>query len=160
MGYSIDMGTLVEKSGNLFHSGISVIGHGINVDGKMGAGIAKGFADLYPDMRDEYVVLCRQNKIAPGTAWVWHDPTSDDIVLNVASQDRTGRHARLSWVKSSVTDAIEQIRETNPDTTVIGLPRIGCGIGGLVWDDVREVLSDIAESEDINIEIWFPLDTP
>ena len=147
------MGILIEKSGNLFHSAVDAIGQGINIEGVMGAGIAKTFASTYPEMLKEYVALCRQKKIQVGTAWVWRDSQSDDIVLNIASQDLRGKNARIEWLESGVLDAISQLRAVE-ETRVIALPKIGCGIGGLEWDDVRLVLNQIAQTEDIDIEVW------
>ena len=148
------MGKIIEIDGNLFHSKADAIGHGVNTVGAMGAGIAKAFSSLYPEMYEEYKLLCRSGELVAGGAWVWSDPTSDDIVLNIASQDRTGANARLDWLKTGLVEAIAQLRKVRPDSVVIALNRIGAGIGGLKWDDVREVIVDIAESEDIDIEIW------
>lgn len=33
----------------------------------------------------------------------------------------------------------------------IGIPRIGAGIGGLAWDDVKNVLTSIGNNTDINL---------
>lgn len=150
------MGNLIEKSGDLFTSGIRAIGHGINIRGRMGAGIAKAFSTLYPDMFEEYRALCESGDIRVGTTWLWEDPTSDDIVLNIASQDNPGPHARIEWLESGVVDAIRQLRDLDPETKVIGLPRIGCGIGGLDWHEVRFVLDQIAQEQDIDIQVWTP----
>jgi O-acetyl-ADP-ribose deacetylase (regulator of RNase III) len=148
------MGNIIDRTGSLFDSKAQAIGHGINVDGKMAAGIAAEFARVYPDMVKEYVALCKEGNITPGKAWVWQDPKSDDIVLNIASQDRPGRHAKLSWLRTGTVDAINQLRSLHPDIDRIALPHIGCGIGGLDWEDVQEILEDIAESMDIDIEVW------
>ena len=148
------MGNLIEKSGNLFNSAPDAIGQGINVEGVMGAGIAKTFASLYPEMLREYVALCKSDGITPGTAWVWADDRSDDIVLNIASQDRRGANARLIWLRTGLVDAIRQLRVIRPETSVIALPRIGCGIGGLEWKDVVSIYIEVAADEDVDIEVW------
>ena len=153
-GYGLRMGKLIELSGNLFDSTARAIGHGINVKGAMNAGIAAEFARIYPDMKKEYKALCAENKITPGTTWLWEDSKSDDIVLNIASQDKPGKFARLNWLKSGVEDSIDQLQAIHPETRAIALPRIGCGIGGLDWLDVRGVLSDVASRGNVDIELW------
>lgn len=36
----------------------------------------------------------------------------------------------------------------------IAMPRIGCGLDGLVWDRVRDILTDIFKDTDIKITIY------
>jgi O-acetyl-ADP-ribose deacetylase (regulator of RNase III) len=45
---------------------------------------------------------------------------------------------------------------SNSGISSIGLPRIGCGIGGLIWEDVRNVLRTLAESSPVDIVVYAP----
>lgn len=38
--------------------------------------------------------------------------------------------------------------------TAIAMPRIGCGLDGLVWDRVREILTDVFKDTDIKISVY------
>ena len=41
------------------------------------------------------------------------------------------------------------------EVPTIALPKIGCGIGGLRWGDVEQVLSGIVrETDRVQIEVW------
>jgi O-acetyl-ADP-ribose deacetylase (regulator of RNase III) len=48
-------------SGDLFVNryNAQALAHGCNCQGAMGAGIAKGFRELYPDMYEEYHQQCK-----------------------------------------------------------------------------------------------------
>jgi hypothetical protein len=34
------------------------------------------------------------------------------------------------------------------------LPKIGCGIGGLEWDSVRDILEEVG-GEDVTLEVYY-----
>jgi O-acetyl-ADP-ribose deacetylase (regulator of RNase III) len=152
------MGNLIEYSGKLFETKANIVGQGVNIKGLMNAGIAKEFGNRFPDMKREYVDICHANNFLAGTTWVWEDPKSDYIVLNIASQDLPGKHATISFLREGISDAITQLLSAYNDVEVIALPRIGCGIGGLYWDDVKVVLDEAADAFDIDIEVWTPED--
>jgi O-acetyl-ADP-ribose deacetylase (regulator of RNase III) len=148
------MGKLIERSGDLFDTESNILGHGVNIEGLMGAGIAKEFSSRFPVMYDEYKDICKHGELVAGETWLWEDEASDFIVLNIASQDKPGKHARLDWLESGLEDALEQLARAFDDVEVIALPRIGCGIGGLDWEDVRPVLVAAAEKFNVDIELW------
>jgi O-acetyl-ADP-ribose deacetylase (regulator of RNase III) len=49
------------------------LAHGCNCQGSMGAGIATGFRDRYPEMYAEYRRRCKAQprEFNPGDAWLW-----------------------------------------------------------------------------------------
>ena len=40
------------------------------------------------------------------------------------------------------------------NVTSIAMPRIGCGLDGLVWERVRELITDVFKDTDIKITIY------
>lgn len=40
------------------------------------------------------------------------------------------------------------------NVAAIAMPRIGCGLDGLVWDRVREILTDVYKDTDIKISVY------
>lgn len=139
-----------EFTGNLFGSDATALGHGVNVDGLMGAGIAKQFAALFPTMHMNYRALCNAKLLMPGEVYVHTTPNL--TIYNIASQDRPGRNARLDWLAEGIDAALS-------DTSLLGhsalaLPRIGCGIGGLSWDDVEPLLAEIEARHSTELHIY------
>lgn len=86
--------------GDLFDSEAAALGHGVNVDGLMGAGIAATFARTFPRLLLEYRAACRSEALQAGGMFPWRAPDGR-WVYNLASQDRPGRRARLDWERSS-----------------------------------------------------------
>lgn len=135
--------TTVEHAvGNLFtHPGLDALGQGVNCQGAMGAGIAKMFRALDEDMYQDYRDLCSRSGLPLGGLHTWR-MADGRWIYNLASQFNLGRDARYPAIAASLTLALEHATEHG--VTSIGLPRIGCGIGGLDWVGVRQVIEDVA----------------
>lgn len=135
--------TYAEATGDLFEMDFDAYGHGVNCVGVMGSGIAPFFRDLDKNMYQTYQYLCAGGGLIPGTVMPWR-LNNDRYVYNLATQFRLGNDARLDAVERSVQQMFYHAEQMGVET--IGIPRIGCGIGGLDWKDVRMVLLDVAES--------------
>ena len=141
---------MIHMTGNLFDTTAPAIGHGINVMGRMGAGIAVQFRERYPEMHRVYVELCENYAIHPGDVMLWK--ADDFTVYNIASQDMPGPHASLEWLCAGVSSALNHASSENFDR--LALPQIGCGIGGLKVDDVVRELTHVESNYSTEIEWW------
>ena len=136
--------------GDLFTSTADAIGHGVNCKGVMGAGIAKQFRARYPDMYQEYRRICAEGLLLPGEI---HTYTSPGVrVINIASQEHPGPNANLYWLTTGVASALLYCKMQG--LTTLALPRIGCGIGGLAWDDVYLALDNLTAMTVVRLEVW------
>lgn len=130
MTFSIIQGDLFDKALNF-----DALAQGVNTKGKMGAGIAVPFRTKWPDMFKEYEQLCNDfTDILPGLVhtydnigWSGNDPVQ--VIYNMFSQDWPGPNAKYEWLASSTL--IMRLDAEARDLTRVGLPWIGCGIGGL-----------------------------
>lgn len=143
--------TLLHFSGDLFTSDAPALGHGVNVYGVMGAGIAVRFRKEYPAMYEEYAAHCVAKSLTPGHVFYWNDAEKADV-YNIASQDAPGRNARLEWLESGLDGALGHASKKGFDR--IALPLIGCGIGGLSWEDVEPLYERLSAKHDVDIEVW------
>lgn len=133
--------TLRVQKGDLFDADLPAIGHGCNIQGVMGAGIAKEFRRRWPAMYDEYRRRCRDGRFQLGDVFVWE---GTPIVFNLATQPRPGPSATLEAIASSVSRMMRMADES--DIPAVGVPRIGAGLGGLVWEDVLDTLRRVSQS--------------
>jgi len=133
-------------AGDLFVNrlGAEAFAHGCNCQGSMGAGIATGFSNRYPEMYFEDQSRCksRPRLFNPGDVFFWRS-TGQQSVFNLATQEHyRGRQpasipaVRQSLVRMREIADIENIKS-------IAMPRIGAGLGGLDWNDVKSVIHDI-----------------
>ena len=141
---------MIKKNGNLFDTTAPAIGHGVNLEGNMGGGIAVLFKEKYPNMYITYKDKCELNLIRPGAVMVWNG--GDHYVYNMATQVKPGPNANLMLVRYSAFHAAIDAMERGFDR--IALPMIGCGIGGLVWEDVEQELLNVEALTGVEFEIW------
>lgn len=132
-------------SGDLFanHVGAQTFAHGCNCAGSMGAGIAKGFRQRYPEMYAEYRQRCKAQprQFNLGDAWLWK---AEELpwVFNLGTQEKYW-HARASYeaIEAALLSMKRQADEAN--VVSIAMPRIGAGYGGLSWKKVRTIIDRI-----------------
>ena len=112
------------------------LAHGCNCAGSMGAGVAVGFRERYPDMFEEYRRRCRAKppEFALGGVFLWREP-GKPAVFNLGTQPRPGRGATYPVVAA----ALKALRAAADAAGVrsIAMPRIAAGYGGLSWAKVR-----------------------
>ena len=132
-------------SGDLFANRFKAqaLAHACNCQGSMGAGIATGFRDRYPEMVAEYRRRCKAEprEFNLGDAFLWK--TEDQPwVFNLGTQEGVWR-ARASYqaIEAVLTSMRQQADREG--ITSIALPRIGAGYGGLSWKKVRAIIEQM-----------------
>lgn len=139
-----------EVTGDVFDPahGFEAIGHGVNLKGVMGAGIAKTVSTRYPAIMEPYRRACSTGELHLGGYQVWEAPDGL-LIVNLATQQELGRDARLWAVADSVRSAIDDL--VGRGIRRFGVPQLGAGIGGLEWTQVRSVLERISAEADIDL---------
>lgn len=150
---------MIEKNGNVFDTSAKYIGHGVNCEGVMGAGVAKMFRDLFPANYAQYKFDCERGYLKPGgyTAMPVRLNDRQAVVVNFASQNLPGPDARYTWLFSAVANWAEAASDPKRLTRnggIIAIPEIGCGIGGLKWDNVEAILKCIETMYPVEFEVW------
>jgi O-acetyl-ADP-ribose deacetylase (regulator of RNase III) len=131
-------------AGDLFANrfGATALAHGCNCQGSMGAGIAIGFRERYPEMFAEYRQRCKAKprQFNLGDVFFWK-AEAQPSVFNLATQEGTFR-ARASY--EAIEAALKAMREQADREGIasIALPRIGAGYGGLSWKKVRAIIEE------------------
>lgn len=143
-------GVVEYRVGDLFdQTDVDAIGHGVNLRGLMGSGIAKVFKQKFPDMHEEYVEWCADGTLSLGDAVLYEE--NGTRVLNLATQIEPGANASLAAVEVSLFNAVMEMERQGLSSFAI--PQIGAGIGGLEWDDVNIVIQKVAATTDVQIVV-------
>ena len=146
------MGSYREVLGDLlelFENGhFDVIAHGANCRAIMGAGIAGQIKKRYPiaystDIVSKVDSSTKMN--VPGDLSI--AKTSDGLIVNLYTQHNPGNNFSIEYLKESL-DLFSKI--FNPKLKV-GLPLIGCGIGGGNQDVVIPVIKKKLSKFDVTL---------
>ena len=142
---------ITELGGDLFKAGLPALACGCNCSGSMRAGIAKEFRRRWPAMYSQYRARCRVGAFLPGDVLVW---PGTPVIYNLAVQLRPGPTASLGAIEISVARMLELAEADG--LPAVGMPRIGCGRGGLRWDDVGPILDELAATSTVDLVVVEP----
>jgi O-acetyl-ADP-ribose deacetylase (regulator of RNase III) len=136
--------------GNIFNiDGVTSYAHGCNCAGAMGKGIAIQFKEKFPEMYKEYKSLCSNGKFTLGDLFEYN--YGEGYVFNLGTQITWRTKAELRAIEESFTRMLSFATKEN--IKKIALPKIGAGLGGLKWQDVKRVIESKA-IEYPNIDLY------
>ncbi len=132
-----------------------IIMHGCNAKGVMGSGVALSIRKKWPVVYDEYSKL----QLGPESLGsIQTVKINDNLwVINAITQNDYGKDGRvyadMSAIRTSFMGALSIAEELGG---TLKLPKIGCGLGGLDWDNhVKPILElCMLTAEDVNVEIY------
>jgi len=125
------------RRGNLLTADVQALVNTVNTEGVMGKGIALQFARAFPDILPPYEAACRTGELVPGRVQVVERPglLKPQFIINFPTKRHWRAKSRLADIESGLRDLVREVRERGIQS--IALPPLGCGLGGLAWDDVR-----------------------
>jgi O-acetyl-ADP-ribose deacetylase (regulator of RNase III) len=118
----------------------------------MGKGIAVEFKRRWPSMYAEYHQLCKQGRFQLGDVFAWSDGAI--TIFNLATQGSfNGRvRAELGAVEQALAKMLTLAEEKK--LAAIGMPRIGAGLGGLPWQEVRAVIQRLGAASPVKLVVF------
>lgn len=152
---------MINRTGDVFTTDATYIGHGVNCKGVMGAGIAKRFRDEFPLNYAEYRRTCDievnfTKLFLPGSYLTFFE--NEKVIVNFATQHNPGPDAKYPWIFTSFyrwADKASRPERIEKYGNKIAIPEIGCGIGGLEVKNLHNIVLTIEGIfPDIVFEVW------
>lgn len=146
---------IFEKTGDIFKSGAEVLVNPVNCVGVMGAGLAKQFKIRFPEMFEDYKELCGAGYVRLGEVNIHSSGiTEPRWIISFP----TKHHFKESSKLSSVTSGLKCLRKalTCLEIERVAIPALGCGLGGLMWSDVRAAISKEFASAPFSVIVYGP----
>lgn len=144
------------KVGDLFESDKDVLVNTINCVGVMGKGIALAFKKKFPKMFQEYKDACESGEVEPGTLYPYYED-GNVKVLNFPTKKHWRAKTKLEYVISGLDWFVENYEKLGINS--IAFPALGCGNGGLDWEEVAIIMYDKLVELPIDIDIYAPIGT-
>ncbi len=136
--------------GNIFESPAQVITNTVNTVGVMGKGIALEYKNRYPKMFEEYKKLCKAGGFKPGNLALWKD--EDRWILLFPTKEDWRKPSKIEYIESGLKKFSKNWDKYNIDS--IAFPKLGCGNGGLNWNEVKPLMEKYLRKLPINIYIY------
>lgn len=122
--------------GNMFECNADCLINTVNCEGFMGKGIAYQFKMRFPENNKSYIKACKSGELTVGRI---HYYVEDGItIINFPTKDRWREKSRLEYVEDGMKTFVALLPELGVKR--IAIPPLGCGNGGLVWDDVKTII--------------------
>lgn len=142
-------------SDNIFESDCQAIINTVNCVGVMGGGLAKQFRQRYPYMNDAYQRICARGEMRPGRIWPYWDGHERRWLINFPTKLDWRNPSELSYIEDGLKDLRRVTADLHLDS--IAVPPLGCGLGGLRWDDVLPLIKEyLGDLDRVRVEIYPP----
>lgn len=139
------------KQGNavdaLLNREIDYLVHSTNAQGKFASGIAEEIRKRIPEAYEAYMKQYNMWKFTGKKSIPLGDLSSSKGVINLCGQEFYGRggkrYTNYGAIASGLCDLfgyLQDIDTQQPRNTIIGLPLIGCGLGGAEEEIIMEII--------------------
>lgn len=124
--------------GDLLRADAEAIVNTVNCVGVMGKGIALQFKHKWPDNFKAYQQACTREQVKPGRMFVYDSGglVKPHFIINFPTKQHWRGKSRIEDIAQGLADLTTQIGRLNIQS--VAIPPLGCGNGGLDWDEVRE----------------------
>lgn len=127
---------IIYRRTSLLESSAQTLVNTVNCVGVMGKGLAKAFKERHPAMYDRYTKICSDGLLEPGKLWLWRG--SSNWVLNFPTKVHWRNPSKLEWIESGLKKFVASYEAQG--ITDVSFPQLGCGNGGLDWEEVRPLM--------------------
>lgn len=139
---------LREISGDLFSAPSNFsIGHCVAADLKMGKGIAVKFRDKFGRIAE-----LKEQSVKTGGVAVLKDEKNNRYIYYLVTKDLSYQKPTYESLAESLMAMKDHIEEN--DVQFLALPKIGCGLDGLNWRRVADLLNGIFDGVNLKIIVY------
>ncbi|MFI7606705.1 macro domain-containing protein [Micromonospora sp. NPDC049366] len=152
---------IILSHGNLLTADADALVNTVNTVGVMGKGIALQFKRAYPANYAAYRAACGSNEVRLGRVFVFDSARLGPrrYVINFPTKGHWRADSRLSDIEAGLADLVRVVRERQ--ITSVAVPALGCGNGGLDWNEVRPAIERaFAELPDVRVLLFPPEGAP
>ena len=126
-----------------------------NTVGVMGKGVAKAIKNRFPWCYLPYKNACANNELEPGEIFVVkHEDLEQNpiVIIDAATKKHWRNKANIEWVIGCFKNLRDYAEENRCRSMAV--PKLGCGLGGLDWEDVEEEMKSIFDGLDCKIVVY------
>jgi O-acetyl-ADP-ribose deacetylase (regulator of RNase III) len=150
-----------EGHGNLLTADVDALVNTVNTVGVMGKGVALQFKRAFPANYRAYRTACQRGEVRLGRMFVVDSGVLGPRrwIINFPTKGHWRSRSRLEDIRAGLADLVNVVRELG--ITSLAVPALGCGNGGLRWQDVRPLIeSAFAAVPQVRVVVFPPSGVP
>src|SRR5215469_16997219 len=136
---------------DIFASQAQTLVNAVNCAGVMGKGLALAFKRRFPAMYADYVARCKADQVRLGEPYLFRCDTPPWIV-NFPTKQHWRSPSSTEDIMAGLLYLQRHYREWG--ITALAVPALGCGLGGLDWDEMRPIFETHLARLDIAVELY------
>lgn len=148
-------------SGDILNDESEALVNTVNCVGVMGRGIALQFKKAWPENFEAYAGACKRKEVQPGQMFVYETGrlTPPRYIINFPTKRHWRGKSRIEDIEAGLTALAEVVRERSIRS--IALPPLGCGLGGLDWQEVKSCIEHaLANLSGVRVKVYEPKGAP
>lgn len=148
-------------TGNLLESSADALINTVNCVGVMGKGIALQFKQAFPANFSAYAAACKAGDVQPGRMFITETGQLQPprYIINFPTKRHWRNKSRLEDIDAGLVALSAEIERLGIRS--IAVPPLGCGNGGLNWNDVRpRIEQTLAAFPDVDVHLYPPKGAP
>jgi O-acetyl-ADP-ribose deacetylase (regulator of RNase III) len=141
--------------GDIFSADIEAIVNPVNCEGVSGAGLALAFKRKYIANHMAYADQCAKGQLTPGRVFVFKRfaEKGPKYIINFPTKNHWKDPSTIGYIHDGLSALTEEV--VKHDIKLIAMPALGCGLGGLSFDDVKaEVDEAFKPHEDVLVYLY------
>ncbi len=145
------------KHGDILSADVDAIVNTVNCVGVMGKGIALQFKMKYPENYTFYKKVCNNGRMLVGKVLVFEQKPANNpkFIINFPTKRHWKGKSTIQDISKGLDSLLIEIKQLKIKS--IAIPALGCGLGGLDWQQVKSIISDAFSSlPEVNIWLYEP----
>jgi O-acetyl-ADP-ribose deacetylase (regulator of RNase III) len=126
--------------GDILKADTDALVNTVNCVGVMGRGVALQFKKAFPENFKAYEVACKAQQVQPGQMFVYdlNRIYSPRFIINFPTKRHWKGKSRITDIEMGLTDLVNVLQQQHIRS--IAIPPLGCGLGGLNWEEVKPLI--------------------
>lgn len=143
-------------TGNLLEAHTEALVNTVNTVGVMGKGIALQFKEDFPDNYKAYQSAVKRGEVRIGSMFVTKAGNLNGLhyIVNFPTKEHWRNPSRIEYVEKGLIALRKTIQELSIKS--IAVPPLGCGNGGLNWNDVRPLIEQYLGDLPVEVIVYEP----
>lgn len=144
---------IIYKTGNMFNSDANYFVNPVNLMGTSGKGLALEVKRRYPKSERIYQAICKSGEFDIGD--ILQVPTDDNkFILFFPTKKHWKDPSEYEYIERGL-DSLKYRCQDIPKNSIVAVPQLGCGLGGLKWDKVHDLIrQNLNDVRDVTFYVY------